>query len=351
MKDIHEVIAFLQAYDGRPLRIMEVCGTHTASIFKNGIRSLISPKIRLISGPGCPVCVTPAGYIDRCIDIALRPGHVLATFGDMMKVPGTRSSLTQARAQGAQVHMMYSPESLLDQARMQPDTTFVVAAVGFETTAPAYSLLLQSAFAQSVENIRLITALRTITPALDWLCADEQGIDGFIAPGHVAAVIGCSAFEPVAERYGKPFAVAGFEAEHILTALYDLVRQISDGSHEVRNYYKSVVKPEGNLHAQRIISHYFEPGDAYWRGLGTIPMSGLYLREEYRVKDAGSFGIDGAGEAAAGCRCGEVVTGRIDPSQCPLFGKACTPLKPHGPCMVSSEGTCGIWYRSIGRET
>jgi len=349
MKDIHDVIHDLQAYDGKPLRIMEVCGTHTASIFKNGIKSLISSRIKLISGPGCPVCVTPAAYIDRCVDYALRPGYVLATFGDMMKVPGTRLSLTQAKAQGANVLIIYSPEALIETAKSQSDTTFVVAAVGFETTVPAYSLLLKAAEENGVNNIRLLTALRTIIPALDWLCAGEQQIDGFLAPGHVSAIIGCEVFQPLAEQYRKPFVVAGFEAEHILTALSDLVTQISGGTHDVRNYYKSVVKTQGNIQAMRIVDQYFEPGDAYWRGLGGIPGSGLYLREAYRQFDAGSFDIGGNEQQAAGCRCGEVITGRIDPDECPLFGTACTPLNPNGPCMVSAEGSCGIWYRNVQR--
>lgn len=347
--EIRDVISFLRDYDGKSLRIMEVCGTHTASIFKNGIKSMISSKIKLISGPGCPVCVTPAEYIDRCVDYALKPNHVLCTFGDMMKVPGTRGSLTQAKALGANVLMIYSPEELVEKALAAPDKIFVMAAVGFETTVPAYSLLIKNALEKNVQNIRLLTALRTIIPALEWLCSAEQEIDGFISPGHVSAIIGCDVFRPLAEKYQKPFVVAGFEAEHILTVLYDLVCQISSGSHEVRNYYKNIVRTDGNVQAKQIIDAYFESRDAYWRGLGVIPGSGLYLKEEYRQFDGGSFDLVPFGKQTSACRCGEVVTGRIDPNECPLFGTACTPLNPHGPCMVSSEGTCGIWYRNVQR--
>lgn len=349
MKEIHDVIRYLKEYDGRNVRIMEICGTHTASIFKNGIRSMISPKIKLISGPGCPVCVTPAEYIDRCIEYALRPGHVLATFGDMMKVPGTKGSLTQAKAQGARVQMMYSPEALIDKALEDKDTTFVVAAVGFETTVPAYCLLIKAAMEQGIHNILILTALRTVMPALEWLCSVEQDIDGFIAPGHASVIIGSEVYKPLAEQYKKPFAVAGFEAEHVLTALYDLVKQISEGEHEVRNYYKNVVRTEGNVQAKAIIDEYFESGDAYWRGLGSIPNSGLYLRAQYRQYDAGSFELGAVGKVVTGCRCGEVITGRIDPNECPMFGTVCNPLNAQGPCMVSSEGTCGIWYRNAQR--
>ncbi len=359
MMNVEQIIKELKEYNGPVVKIMEVCGTHTASIFKSGVRSLISPKIRLISGPGCPVCVTPAAYIDRCIEYALKDGHVLATFGDMMKVPGRNGSLSQAKGDGARVELMYSPMEVVEKARLNPDTTYVIAGVGFETTVPAYALTMEEASRQDVKNIRLLTALKTVMPALKWICENEDGIDGFLCPGHVSVIIGSSAYEELAEQYEKPFVVAGFEPEHILASIYDIVRQLtskkntgasnSDVKAEaaVHNLYKNAVRTEGNKKAQEIIGRYFEPGIAMWRGLGMIPDSGLYLRPEYSEYDAGSRGLDQDIELPDSCRCGDVIIGRINPNECPMFGKACNPTAPYGPCMVSSEGACGIWYRNI----
>jgi len=366
MMKIEQIVKELKEYDGPAVKIMEVCGTHTASIFKSGVRSLISPKIRLISGPGCPVCVTPAAYIDRCIGYAMKENHVLVTFGDMMKVPGLSSSLSQAKGDGARVELMYSPMEVVEKAKQNPGTTYVIAGVGFETTVPAYALTIEEAVRQGVKNIRLLTALKTAMPALEWVCENEDAIDGFLCPGHVSVIIGSSAYEELARRYKKPFTVAGFEPEHILAGIYDIVRQLerkkttTEGTdrddeagigHQteagVHNLYKNAVKPEGNQKAQEIIRRYFEPGIAMWRGLGMIPGSGLYLRAEYEAYDAGSKGLDQDIELPESCRCGDVIIGRIHPDECPMFGEACHPMNPYGPCMVSSEGACGIWYRNI----
>lgn len=346
--NIEQIIKELNEYDGPAVKIMEVCGTHTASIFKSGVRSLISPKIRLISGPGCPVCVTPAAYIDRCIGYALKENHVLVTFGDMMKVPGLSGSLSQAKGDGARVELMYSPMEVVEKAKQNPGITYVIAGVGFETTVPAYALTIDEAAHQGVENIRLLTALKTVMPALKWICENEGGIDGFLCPGHVSVIIGSSAYEELAEQYQKPFVVAGFEPEHILAGIYDIVRQMEHKRDTgVHNLYKNAVKSEGNKKAQEIIDRYFAPGGAMWRGLGMIPDSGLYLRPEFEAYDAGSKGLDQDIELPASCRCGDVIIGRINPNECPMFGKSCNPMNPYGPCMVSSEGACGIWYRNI----
>lgn len=359
MMNIEQIIEELKSYDGPEVKIMEVCGTHTASIFKSGVRSLLSPRIRLISGPGCPVCVTPAAYIDRCIEYALKGNHVLVTFGDMMKVPGRKGSLSQVKGDGARVELMYSPMEIVEKAKQNPDTVYVIAGVGFETTVPAYALTMEEAARQGVENIRLLTALKTVMPALEWICENEDGIDGFLCPGHVSVIIGSSAYEELAVRYDKPFVVAGFEPEHILAGIYDIVKQLEAKKRTeatelgkkpetaVHNLYKNAVKAEGNKKAQEIISRYFEPGSAMWRGLGIIPDSGLYLKSEYEQYDAGSKGLDQDIELPEACRCGDVIIGRINPNECPVFGKACNPVNPHGPCMVSSEGACGIWYRNI----
>lgn len=344
--DTKEIIRYLSAYDGKELKLMEVCGTHTAAIFKNGIRSLISPKIKLISGPGCPVCVTPSSYIDAVASYALKEGCCVLTFGDMMKVPGKGGSLSDLMGQGASVRIMYSPFEALELASKHPETTWVVAAVGFETTAPSYALMIDEASKRNIENIRVVTALKTVVPALRWICENQPDIDGFICPGHVSVITGSDVYIPLAEDYAKPFVVSGFEAEHILAVIYDIVRQLERGEGRVDNLYPNAVRPEGNERAKEILSKCFEKGPATWRGLGRIEGSGLYLSGEYGRYDAGSRDLTSDMELPDGCRCAEVITGRIDPSQCPMFGEACKPESPYGPCMVSAEGACGIWYRN-----
>lgn len=222
--NIEEIISELKAYD-QQVNIMEVCGTHTASIFRHGIRSLISDKIRLISGPGCPVCITPAEYIDRAIEWSKKPDCLLLTFGDMMKVAGTKQSLSEAKGEGAKVEIMYSPLDVLKRAKERPGMTFIIAAVGFETTVPSYALVLQQIIAGGLNNVKLLTALRRVIPALEFVCASDTGINGFIAPGHVSSILGSKAYAELAGNYGRPFAVAGFEGEYILAAIYDLVKQ------------------------------------------------------------------------------------------------------------------------------
>ncbi len=343
---IEDIISYLRNYNGPDIKLMEVCGTHTAAIFKSGIRSLISPKIHLISGPGCPVCVTPAAFIDKCIEYAKKDGCVLTTFGDMIKVPGTAESLAIAKGEGAKVELMFSPVDVVDKAAKNQDITYVVAAVGFETTIPTYSVAIEEAENRGVKNIMFITALKTALPALEWICENEGNIDGFICPGHVSVITGSEIYRPLAEKYRKPFVVAGFEGEHLLAVIYDLVRQIEKGSYEVKNLYQNAVKTQGNAKALALIDKYFTAGDATWRGLGNIPDSGMYLRDSYRHYDGGSFGLDKDIELPKSCRCADVIVGRINPIDCPMFGRACTPMKPYGPCMVSAEGACGIWYRN-----
>lgn len=343
---IEQIIDYLKNYDGPTVKLMEICGTHTASIFKNGIRSLISPKIQLISGPGCPVCVTPTAYIDRCIEYAKKDGHVLMTFGDMIKVPGSNGSLSVAKGDGAKVKMMFSPMEVVERAAEDPDTTYVIAAVGFETTIPTYAVAIEEALVRNVCNVKFVTALKTTMPAVEWICENESDIDGFICPGHVSVIIGSKIYEPLAKRFHKPFVVAGFEGEHLLAVIYDLVRQHEEGAVTVKNLYQNAVRTDGNDKAKVLIEQYFTPGNAMWRGLGVIPNSGMYLKKEYEFLDGGSFGLDEDAELAPGCSCPDVIVGRISPKECPMFGTACTPMEPYGPCMVSAEGACGIWYRN-----
>lgn len=346
MKSIEQIIEYLRSYDGRELRIMEVCGTHTAAIFKNGIRSLISPRIKLISGPGCPVCVTPTAYIDKIAEYARRENHVVYTFGDMMKVPGSGGSLSELKGEGINTELMYSPLEVVDKAERQPDKVHVIAAVGFETTMVTYALALDEAKRRGVSNIKLVTALKTVLPALEWICKYEKNIDAFICPGHVSVIIGSKAYEELASKYNKPFVVAGFEAEHILAVIYDIVNQLSEGTGRVDNLYTNVVRTGGNDKALTLMEEYFEAGEAVWRGLGRIEGSGQYLREKYAEYDGGSRGLDADMELPAECQCGNVIVGRVNPNECPMFGKACRPEQPYGPCMVSAEGACGIWFRS-----
>lgn len=345
--DLGHMMACLAAYHGRPLKIMEVCGTHTATAFKGGIRGMLSPGLLLISGPGCPVCLAASAYVDKLCVFARSGDHIVASFGDLLKVKGTNGSLLDAKAQGGSVEMIYSPMDALKIAVAYPEKTVVMAAIGFETTAPAYALMLKTAIETGIGNIRLLTALKRLIPALEALCLTD-GVDAFIAPGHVAAIIGSEVFRPVATRFCKPFAVTGFTPENMLMAIYLLVRRVEMGSACVDNLYGEVVRPEGNLKALGVIAEFFTPGDAYWRGLSVIPDSGLYLQGAYAKFDAGSVGLYDATADQRGCRCSEVLTGRVEPKDCPLFGKTCTPENAYGPCMVSNEGACGIWFREGG---
>lgn len=346
MKGIEKTAEFLKNYGGPQVRIMEVCGTHTAAIFNSGIRSILSPSIKLISGPGCPVCVTPAGYIDRLVELAFIQDTCVLSFGDMLKVPGGAGSLMARRGDGANFQMVYSPLQALDLAQKNPGTDYIVAAVGFETTAPVYALLLEEAQKRGLENIRLLTALKAILPAMEFICATEPLVDAFLCPGHVSTVIGANAYTALCEKYSKPMCVAGFDGEHLLAAIREIMTELGRGRAEVHNLYPEAVSAEGNLKAQELLGKYFEHGDATWRGIGEIPASGLFLKPEYASFDAGSRNLSASASEAPGCRCADVICGRLDPAQCPHFGRKCTPEDPLGACMVSDEGACAVWYRN-----
>jgi len=352
-------IDFLKNYSGRPLKIMEVCGTHTAAIFRSGLRELLPPDIRLISGPGCPVCVTPAVYIDKCIDLAKKSEHVLCSFGDMMKVPGSTSSLSASSASGANIKMIYSPFDVLKQAKQEPGTEFIIAAVGFETTAPAYALLTDELKKSGINNVKLLTALKSAISAIKWVADKNDTIDAFLCPGHVSVITGGLAYRDMAEKHKKPFVVAGFEPAHLINAVYEIVRKINihdnidnttaePGPAEevgyLGNLYTEAVSEEGNVRAMEKINEYFETAEAVWRGLGSLAGSAYYLRDEYSCYDAGSRDLDPTDDMPEECSCSEVICGKIDPPDCPLFGNKCTPQHAMGPCMVSTEGACGIWY-------
>ncbi|MBQ7446339.1 MAG: hydrogenase formation protein HypD [Eubacterium sp.] len=340
--DLKTIKQFLYEYDGPDMNIMEVCGSHTAAIAKNGIPGLLSKKIHLISGPGCPVCVTPSAYIDRLLELAKQENTCVVTFGDLLRVPGSEKSLRMIKGEGGRVEMVYSPMDILEMAEKEPETCFVFAAVGFETTTPVYALLMQELVKYDIKNVKLLTALKTMPEAIGFLCENGAPINGFIAPGHVSVVTGSRIFEPIAKKYGLPFGVSGFEGAEILTALYAIVKMRGQGC--VINCYPAVVTAEGNVDAQASVEKYFEPADAVWRGMGSIPGSGRILRKEYAAFDAGSRDLTEDKKKNQACRCDQVLMGKIKPTECPLFGKVCTPLKPQGACMVSTEGNCFSWY-------
>lgn len=334
----NEILNYLKNYDGPEMNIMEVCGSHTAAIAKNGIPGLLSPKIHLISGPGCPVCVTPSAYIDRCILLAHAPDNCIVTFGDLIRVPGSEKNLSIAKGEGARVEMVYSPMDVLSLAEKEPGTTFIFAAVGFETTAPAYALLMDTIVKEKINNIKLLTAIKSMPEVIDYVCMSGSGINAFIAPGHVSVVTGYNIFEPLAEKYSIPFGVSGFNGEEIVNALYGIVK--AHGRGIVMNFYPSVVTKEGNIKALMLIDKYFRKSPAVWRGMGEINNSGMLLRTEYRKYDAGSEGLSDDVKVNKACKCADVLVGKIRPHDCPLFGKICTPETPQGACMVSTEGSC-----------
>lgn len=348
MENRERLAAYLRGYTGRPLRLMEVCGTHTSALYRTGLRGMLPENITMLSGPGCPVCVTPTDYIDRLVEYSLRPGTCVLSFGDMLSVPGSRLSLASARAEGGCADFFYAPEQAIDRARKEPETQFVLAAVGFETTAPVWAAVADEILNCGLKNVKLLTSLKTMPAAMDALCATGK-IDGFLCPGHVAVVTGSETFRPLAEKWHKPMVVGGFTADLLLTALCRLVYEAGANHEGLWNEYPSFVLPEGNRKAQAAVARVFEAGEACWRGIGLLGGSGLYLRGKYEALDAGSRGLTGD-HAPEGCRCGSVLTGDIPPARCPLFGKACTPGHPVGACMVSSEGTCRISYLESGEQ-
>lgn len=331
-------------------RIMEVCGTHTMAIAEAGIRSLLPEQIHLISGPGCPVCVTPPEDIDAVLDLAGEKDVILTSYGDMLRVPGSRKgdSLLRRRALGADVRIVYSPMDALEIAAGEPGKQVVFLGIGFETTAPGTAAAVFAAKERGLKNFTVCSMLKSVEPALRTLMAMEDFcVNGFLCPGHVATIIGEAGFRFLPAEYSMPGVIAGFEPEEILTAIYLLLKQIAGGEAKIQNAYPRAVRPEGNPLARRMLEQSFEPEPARWRGLGEIPDSGFRLRKELEEFDAKKrFSIQ-AGKPALqnGCRCGDVITGKIRPRQCPLFGKVCTPEDPVGPCMVSSEGACAAAYK------
>ncbi len=340
--------AELNAIVSRPVRVMEVCGTHTMSIFRHGLHSLLPKGLQLISGPGCPVCVTSAGHVDAFISMAQLDNVIIATFGDLIRVPGSHSSLDRVRAEGARVEVVYSPMDGLSLAESNPDRVVVFLGVGFETTCPGIAATILEASRRKLENFCVFSAGKIMPPPLRVLMQDpELSIDGLLCPGHVSIITGTRAYQFLASEFGLSCVISGFEPTDVLRALIMLVRQINEGRAEVENGYSRVVTKEGNKQARAVLDTVFELEDTPWRGLGVIEKSGFGIRDKFSPWDAVSklnVTVHDVPEPK-GCRCGDILKGLCLPPDCPVYGKKCTPLNPIGPCMVSSEGTCAAYYK------
>lgn len=353
MSSLEKLLEAIRAAEVGNVRLMEVCGTHTMSIAKSGLKAMLPGNVQLLSGPGCPVCVTPPQVIDAILELSMRPDVIITSYGDMLRVPGSKrgDSLLRRRALGAKVETVYSPMDAIDIAEKNPDKQVVFLGVGFETTAPGTAAAVLTAKERAVENFSVFSMLKTVEPALKALTKMEGfNIDGFICPGHVAVILGEKGFEYLPLELKLPGAIAGFEAEDILLAIYKILKRIESRVPGIDNCYRRAVSPEGNTLAMETVESCLEPRRDVWRGLGAIEASGLGLRAEFAAFDAEKrFGIVyGEAETPTGCRCGDVICGRISPAQCPLFGKVCTPEDPVGPCMVSSEGACAAAYKYAG---
>jgi hydrogenase expression/formation protein HypD len=342
------LVARIRRSARRPWTLMEVCGGQTHTIVRQGIDQLLDGAVELIHGPGCPVCVTPLEQIDRALALARRPEVIFTSFGDMLRVPGSVGDLLSARAEGGDVRVVYSPLDAVDLARRHPDREVVFFAVGFETTAPAAAMALWRALELGLTNFSLLVSHVTVPAALTAILeSSDNRVQAFLAAGHVCAVMGWWEYEPIARRYGVPIVVTGFEPVDLLEGILMAVRQLETGRHEVENQYVRSVRREGNRGAQALLARLFAPVDRPWRGLGVIPGGGLSLREEFARFDAEKrFGLEAMAAAEpAACRAGDVLRGALKPTACPAFGRGCTPERPLGAPMVSSEGACAAYYR------
>jgi hydrogenase expression/formation protein HypD len=342
-----ELLDDIKAIVTRPWTLMEVCGGQTHSLVKNGILKMLPNEITMVHGPGCPVCVTPIHIIDEAIELSQKPNVILCSFGDMLRVPGTQLSLLEAKAGGADVRMVYSPLEAVKIARENPDKEVVFFAVGFETTAPANALSVIQASKQRISNYSILTSHVLVPPAMEAILSDpETKVNAFLAAGHVCTIMGYNEYDPIAEKYKVPIVVTGFEPIDLLQGIYMAVKQLESGVAKVENQYIRYVQREGNLYAKQAIDEVFAISDREWRGIGTIPNSGWEVNEAYRFYDArNKFNlVEVASEDNTTCIAGEIMKGKKKPFDCPHFGKACTPEKPMGSPMVSSEGACAAYY-------
>ncbi|MEA1939775.1 MAG: hydrogenase formation protein HypD [Candidatus Caldatribacteriota bacterium] len=342
-----KIIREINVISKKQVNLMEVCGTHTVTIFRNGIRNILPGNVNLLSGPGCPVCVTPTRNIDDIIALSREKDFIITTFGDMIRVPGSTSSLEKEKANGADIRIVYSTLDALNIARDNPAKKIVFMGVGFETTSPTIASVILKAKGEKINNFSVLCVAKIMPPAMKSLLdAEEVNIDGFICPGHVSAIIGSEPYCFIANQYKVPCVISGFEPLDILQGIYMLIKQIEEKRAEIEIQYKRVVRPEGNKIALQKLKEVFRIVDSNWRGIGNIENSGLDLKEEFHRFNARKFKVEvEETKEFAGCRCGEVLRGVIIPPECSLFGKICTPEDPKGACMVSSEGTCAAYYK------
>lgn len=331
----------------RPLAFMEVCGGHTMSIQKFGIPSLLPANVKLLSGPGCPVCVSDRRFIDKAIEYSRQEDVIITTYGDLLRVPGSHSSLENEKAEGHDIRMVYSTLEAIAIAEKNPGKRVIFLGIGFETTTPASAAGIVEAEKKKLDNFLVFSSHKVMPPAMAALINEGVKLDGYICPGHVSTVTGTGIYMEIPEKYGLGCVISGFEPLDLLQTIYMLVKQLEEGKPSVEIQYKRVVKPEGNLKARSMMEKVFEPRDDWWRGLGVLPNSGLGIKKEYRQFDAEArFPVEvPEPEEPKGCVCGEVLKGITSPGECKLFGKACTPRNPVGACMVSSEGACAAYYK------
>ncbi len=342
-----QLIASIHQSSTRPVRLMEFCGGHTVSIFKHGIRQLLPTTVEMLSGPGCPVCVTAIGDIDWVIALSRLPGVIVATFGDLLRIPGSRSSLQQSRAEGNDIRVVYSALEALDIARENPELATILIGIGFETTAPTIAASILQAKQEKLRNYHVFSLHKLTPPVIRAILESGQTrLDGIICPGHVSTIIGSTPYESIPASFGIGCVISGFEPLDILLSINMLVKQIESGQPRVETAYRRAVRTEGNQQALRLMEKVFDTGPANWRGIGSVPASGLKLKEAYRSFDAGRvFDVHPEdSREPSGCLCGDILRGVKTPLDCQLFGTACTPEEPVGPCMVSSEGTCAAYY-------
>lgn len=338
--------------NGRKPVFMEVCGSHTMALAESGVKRALLDHVDLISGPGCPVCVTDQKSIDAMIELADGADRIICTFGDMMRVPGTKFSLLEAKTEGKDIRIIYSPPDAVKIAEENPDKEVIFLGIGFETTIPILGVTLKTAIERGVDNFSMWMTTKLVEPILRTLLeSKEVHIDGFLLPGHVSIILGEKGYRYLVDEYQIPGVISGFESVELLSGIHKLIRQLLDGRVEIENDYSSVVTAEGNQEAQQIMNRFFVPVDEPWRGIGVIPLSGLDIKEEYAHLNAKHrFPITVGEPRKTKCRCGEIIRGAATPEECPLFGKACTPLKPIGPCMVSTEGTCAAHYQFMRED-
>jgi len=353
-KLIDEVLSEIHKISSTNITLMEVCGGHTMAIHKSGIPSMLPATVKLLSGPGCPVCVTSKYFIDEAAALSRIENTIITTFGDLMRVPGSLTSLSKEKAEGRDVRMVYSTLDALQTAKDNPDKKVIFLGIGFETTTPSSAAAVIEAEESGLSNFFILSAHKVMPPAMSALIDDGVHINGYICPGHVSTITGSSIFLPIVENYGIGCVVSGFEPLDILQTIYLLVKQNETGTPSLENQYTRAVTTEGNQKALSLMNKVFEPRQDWWRGLGEIPDSGLKMKNNYAKYDAHRVFdpvYEKGDEEEEGCRCGDVLKGLINPPECPLFSMVCTPGNPVGACMVSSEGACAAWHRYSGGQT